>query len=135
MNISSVAPCGIVCDLCHSYQRDKNKCAGCTNIENKRYHCNNCLIKNCGEKNSKLSLCSECLKFPCMKIRNLDVRYRTKFNESNIDNLQSIKENGLEYFLGEKEKNWKCKKCGVLLCVHRVKCLSCGEANPHAIQE
>lgn len=29
----SIAPCGVICDICLGYQREKNKCVGCLNTE------------------------------------------------------------------------------------------------------
>jgi hypothetical protein len=51
MNNRSIAPCGIICDICLGSQRKKNKCAGCNNTGNKAFHCEKCSIKLCPEKN------------------------------------------------------------------------------------
>lgn len=45
MNNASIAPCGVICDLCLGFQRSKNKCAGCNNADNKPYHCTVCKLK------------------------------------------------------------------------------------------
>ena len=132
MNNSSVAPCGVICDICLGFLRAKNKCAGCNNTGNKPYHCKVCSIKSCAEKkgNEKL-LCNECNKFPCRRIKDLNKRYTQKYGESPIQNLERIKEIGLTRFItGEKEK-WKCSNCGELLCVHREVCLFCGNKNEY----
>jgi len=50
MNNKSVAPCGVICDICLGFQRTKNKCVGCNSIGNKPYHCTVCSIKACPEK-------------------------------------------------------------------------------------
>jgi hypothetical protein len=131
MDNLSVAPCGVICDLCSGYQRDKNKCAGCNNRGNKPHHCSTCKIRNCEEKTSKETLCNECRKFPCKKIKELDKRYKTKYGESPINNLQMIKEKGIETLVKREEENWKCKNCGKILCVHKKNCLECGKPNPH----
>ena len=129
-NISTAA-CGVICDICLGFQRTKNKCVGCNSIGNKLYHCTVCTIKACPEKkgNEEL-LCNECDKFPCRRIRNLDKRYTTKYGESPIKNLQTIKELGLNKFIKVESEKWKCEKCGHLLCVHRNVCLNCGNKNP-----
>ncbi|MDR2798545.1 MAG: hypothetical protein LBB80_09385 [Treponema sp.] len=131
MDNLSVAPCGVICNLCSGYQRDKNKCVGCNNVGNKVNHCNTCRIKNCEEKNNKELLCNECIKFPCKIIKNLDKRYKTKYGESPINNLQIIKEKGIEIFIKMEKDNWKCKNYGKILCVHKKNYLECGETNPH----
>ncbi len=130
MDASSIAPCGVLCDLCLGFQRAGNKCMGCNDVGNKPYHCTVCSIKGCSEKNGddKL-LCIECVEFPCRRIKNLDKRYRVKYGESPIRNLQSIREVGIDTFIKNETEKWKCKHCGQLLCVHRELCLQCGTEN------
>jgi hypothetical protein len=127
----NIAPCGVICNLCIAYLRDKNKCAGCNNNGSKPNHCHSCRIKNCENKSNKESLCNECSNFPCKKMRDLDKRYKIKYGESPICNLQTIKDSGMDRFLIIVEKQWQCDKCGKALCVHRENCLSCGTHNPN----
>ena len=132
MNNSSIAPCGVICDICLGFQRDKNKCVGCNQTGNKPYHCTVCSIKSCVEKKGNVKLlCNDCVKFPCRKIKNLDKRYITKYGESPIQNLKKIKEIGFDTFIKLEKEKWKCTQCGHLLCVHREICLICGYKNEH----
>ena len=130
MDNTSIAPCGVICDICLGFQRTKNKCVGCYNTGNKPYHCTVCSIKSCAKKkgNEKL-LCYDCTKFPCRRIKDLDKRYTLKYGESPIQNLNRIKEQGLDLFIDIEKEKWKCNKCGKLLCVHREICLICGNKN------
>jgi hypothetical protein len=132
MDNASIAPCGVICDICLGFQRDKNTCVGCNNIGNKPYHCTVCSIKSCAEKkgDEKL-LCYDCVKFPCRRIKNLDKRYTTKYGESPIQHLFKIKEIGLDSFINGEKQKWKCAECGHLLCVHREGCLKCGYKNEY----
>ncbi|MFP4026066.1 MAG: DUF3795 domain-containing protein [Thiohalospira sp.] len=132
MNNTSIAPCGVICDICLAYQREKNKCIGCLNEGNKPYHFTVCSIKKCNEKkgNEEL-LCYDCSKYPCRRIKNLDKRYTLKYGESPIQNLNKIKEIGIHQFVEIEKEKWKCNKCGQLLCVHREVCLSCGNKNEY----
>ena len=130
MDKKSIAPCGVICDICLGFQRSKNKCVGCNYKGNKPYHCTVCSIKSCPEKKGKEKrLCTECSKFPCRRIKNLDKRYTTKYGESPIINLKTLKEIGLTKFIKIEEEKWKCNECGHLLCVHRGVCLNCGNKN------
>lgn len=132
MNNSSIAPCGVNCDLCLGFQRTKNKCAGCLNSGNKPYHCTVCSIKSCVEKNgNEKLLCYECVKFPCRRIKDLDKRYTLKYGVSIIQNLNQIKTDGLDSFIDNEKEKWKCKECGKLLCVHSATCLNCDNKNVH----
>ncbi len=44
-----------------------------------------------------------------------------------IENLNSIKENGIRSFVKNESEKWICKKCGTILCVHKETCSFCGE--------
>lgn len=132
MNNSSIAPCGVICDICLGFQRKKNTCAGCNIPGNKPYHCTVCSIKFCSEKNGNDKLlCYECNKFPCRRIRDLNKRYTMKYGESPVQNLLKIKEAGLTQFIAEENEKWKCSQCGQMLCVHREVCLICGNKNKY----
>jgi hypothetical protein len=132
MNNTSIAPCGVICDLCLGFQRKKNKCVGCSNIGNKPNHCSVCSIKSCPEKKGNdILFCYECSKFPCRRIKDLDKRYRLKYGESPVQNLNEIKHTGLTNFIEIQKEKWKCGNCGQLLCVHREVCLSCGSKNAY----
>jgi hypothetical protein len=124
-----ISPCGMNCALCLGYQREKNKCQGCRNEDNIKYKTrgsNNCVIKNCPTiQSNKSGFCYECDKFPCTRLKQLDKRYRTKYNMSMIENLENIKSKGIKNFIKDQETKWKCHECNGLICVHRGYCLEC----------
>lgn len=94
MPISIVAPCGLICDLCWGFQREKNKCSGCTVQGSQPAHRTKCSIVNCLEKNGDSTKpCSTCSKYPCKRLKNLEKRYSSNYGESLIDNFQQIKSN------------------------------------------
>jgi uncharacterized OB-fold protein len=43
-----------------------------------------------------------------------------------IENLESIKQIGLNAFVENEKARWLCPKCGGIICVHRGYCLHCG---------
>jgi hypothetical protein len=45
---------------------------------------------------------------------------------SMIENLEYIKQNGIEKFLAKEEEKWKCPECGGTICCHNGICFSCG---------
>lgn len=55
-------------------------------------------------------------------LKNLDKRYRNKYNMSMLDNLEFIKSDGMNKFLEKERKKWKCKKCGGVVSCHDGKC-------------
>ncbi len=126
MPITVIAPCGLICDLCSAFQREKNRCPGCTAEGNKPAYCMNCIVVNCPEKNGDpTKLCDVCSKYPCKRLKALEKRYKTKYGESLFENFQKIKQLGLERFKQEAEASWRCPDCKELLNVHRVQCSHC----------
>ena len=123
-----IAPCGMNCGLCIGYLREKNPCGGCFKMdaENKPETCRSCAIVNCDLLAAcESGFCFDCEKYPCSRLKKLDLRYRSKYGMSMIDNLEFIKESGPENFLKKEELRWACKVCGTGLCVHRSYCLNC----------
>ena len=100
-----IAPCGVNCAVCSGYMRNKNRCSGCLATEgDKVSHCASCRIKLCPEHEKvEFTYCFDCRRFPCVRIKNLDKRYRGKYHASPIENLQFIKEAGMRH-------EWKRKK-------------------------
>ena len=122
-----IAPCGMNCGICYAFLREKNNCPGCRFFDSEKpVSIARCKIRNCEKiKNKKVKFCFQCSDFPCKQLKNLDKRYRTKYNMSEIENLENIKNKGLELFLKNEEIKWKCKECGGVICVHKKKCLGC----------
>ena len=120
MKTSLIAPCGMNCSLCRGYLRDKNKCPGCRNggKENKPKTRIQCKIKNCDQlkKNNRKYCSDKCEKFPCKRLKNLDKRYRTKYEMSMIENLNNIKQLGIRKFIKKEKKRWI--KRNQIYCVH-----------------
>ena len=127
MDQSLIAPCGMNCSICLGFQREKNTCEGCRNFsENTPTYCRKCIIANCETiKSNESGFCYECESYPCKRLKQLDKRYRTKYNMSMLENLESIKNIGLDKFIENEKVRWKCDQCGGRLCVHREICLNC----------
>jgi len=127
-----VAPCGMNCAICSGYLALKHEmktkgirmpyCKGC------RPRGKICafLKKKCELLlNNKVRFCYECKNFPCDKLLHLDKRYRTYFRMSMVENLKTIKEEGIQEFLKMEEEKWKCPECGGVICCHNGICFSC----------
>jgi hypothetical protein len=124
---SMIAPCGMNCGTCIAYMRPKNRCPGCWNEDKSKHkECAQCIIKNCsllGETDSKF--CYDCPKYPCLRLKQLDKRYRMKYRTGFLDNLMIIKHNGIDYFLAFETVRRKCPGCQSTLSVHKDHCLVC----------
>jgi hypothetical protein len=125
-----IAPCGMNCGICLGHLREKNHCPGCRGSKDDLpKYCGSCIIRNCTIlKENNWKFCSnKCEKFPCLRLRNLDKRYRTNYNMSMIENLDNIEKNGIRKFVGNEKMRWSCSECGGTVCVHKGYCYSCGE--------
>jgi hypothetical protein len=132
MQQDHIAPCGMNCSLCVHYQSHKYdlKKQGLH-----RQYCPGCLArgKNClhmGDTCEKLAqglvrFCYECAEFPCKRLKGLDKRYRDKYHMSMIENLEAIRDSGLDEFLCGQAEKWACAKCGEAVCCHNGLCLNC----------
>ncbi len=129
MKLSLIAPCGMNCGICYAYLREKDKCPGCRLFNTKEpVSIARCKIKNCEIiQKGKVKYCFECDNFPCKNLKYLDKRYRTKYNMSEIENLEYIKKNGIRKFVSNEKTRWACSKCGGTICVHKGYCYSCGK--------
>ena len=128
-----IAPCGMNCGICSGYLASKYDvkskgigmpyCIGCRPRDKQcaflKKKCNLLL-------ESKVQYCYECDDFPCEKLRRLDNRYRSNFRMSMIENLEYIREKGVEEFLLKEEQKWKCPECGAVICCHNGICFNCG---------
>ncbi|GAP41005.1 DUF3795 domain-containing protein [Flexilinea flocculi] len=127
-----IAPCGMNCILCVSYQFmkgdlnqkgfHKKYCPGCNP---RGLHClfmgDHCELL----RNGRVRFCFECANYPCKRLKALDSRYQKKYRMSMIENLTVIQEQGLQTFLDQQETRWQCAICGALICCHIGLCLHC----------
>ncbi len=132
MEEQMIAPCGMNCNLCISYQAMRY------NLNSKGFHrkyCSGCIPRgeNCthmGDQCKQLAeaairFCFECESFPCKRLKTLDKRYRTKYRLSMIENLETMRDNSVELFLKEEKAKWRCPECGAFICCHNGLCLQC----------
>lgn len=128
-----IAPCGMNCGVCVSYLAMKNE------VNKKGFrkkYCAGCLPrgKNCTFMAKQCDLlakglvrfCYDCAGFPCPRLKALDRRYRVSYHMSMIENLEFIKNNGMERFLEKEAGKWRCLDCGAVICCHNGLCLNCG---------
>jgi hypothetical protein len=110
-----VAPCGMNCGVCIGHLREKNPCSGCRKIEaTGKKTLVLCRIRICVER--KGIFCFNCVTFPCNRLKHLDKRYRTRYGMSEIENLEFIRDEGINEFIKSERKKWQSSKG--TLCVH-----------------
>jgi hypothetical protein len=122
---SLIAPCGMDCRLCRAFGRAKNPCPGCEG-ELKSKSRDMCRIRKCEKRtSSKMKYCCDCKSYPCDRLKQLDLRYKTKYGMSMIENLENIRQYGIRYFVKTEMEKWACPECGAVLCVHKAQCPQC----------
>ncbi len=122
-----IATCGMNCAYCYARLRKKKPCPGCRlSDEGKPEHCRKCKILDCS-KRQEVHFCSECDEYPCILIKRLDKSYRTRYNESLVNNLSVIDEKGMKYYLAFEQKRLQCPECNGALSLHHKKCSECGK--------
>jgi hypothetical protein len=128
-----IAPCGMNCNICSGYLAYLNDvkskdigmpyCAGC------RPRGKNCafLKKRCNLlMDGKVEYCYQCPDCPCDNLKHIDNRYQSLYRMSLIDNLEYIRQNGIESILAREEEKWRCPECGEAICCHNGICFNCG---------
>ena len=100
METALIAPCGINCAFM------KKSCA---------------LLGN-----GLVRYCYECMEYPCRRLKHLDKRYRSNYHMSPIENLNFIRDQGIEKFLRKEEQKWRCPECSGMISCHGGLCFRCG---------
>ena len=121
-----IAPCGMNCGICSGYLLRKVRCPGCRGSdEDKVQWCVTCIIYTCDEREGKY--CFQCDVYPCKRLKQLDKRYSTKYHMSMLENLENIREHGINEFVRNEKVRWACPECGGMICCHKGYCVDCGE--------
>ena len=126
LNKGLIAPCGMNCGICSSYLAHKNNISGkgfpnCIGCRPRDKQCA-FLKKKCKDGlkllKGEIEFCFECNYCPYENLTRLDKSYREKYEMSMIDNLDEIKNSGIDYFIENQEKKYKCPKCINLISIH-----------------
>ncbi len=125
-----IAPCGYNCSTCPSYpggtkdeaaienmakrvnmplaefKKMEMKCPGCCPSEGKPHSDQQCPTYVCCVENKKLSFCSQCDDFPCLKLAPISKQGDVRPHNSKVYNLLMLKKLGIEKYLKEGDRFW-----------------------------
>jgi hypothetical protein len=109
----TIGVCGLDCGLCPRYYTvGTSRCPGCCGPEFFGKH-PSCSFITCCVKKKNLEVCAECSDFPCSKFKS-DEEYQQLKESSSYPsykkvmlNLNFIKEQGIEKFIGKQKKRIK----------------------------
>jgi hypothetical protein len=130
---NEVAPCGILCAACLSFNKT---CLGCASESKdkgqKRKSKWGCKIRQCCYEKKTLDSCAYCEYFPCAIInkkllKSHDGDKRFNYRREVPDNLEKIKSLGINEFIKLKKKEYECKSCGGIVFFYYNKCSQCGK--------
>jgi len=126
---NEVAPCGVFCAACPSYNKS---CFGCSseNQKQKRKSKWSCKIRQCCYEKKKIDYCVYCEDFPCKIINKKLIKshegdYRFKYRHEIPEDMKRIKLSGMEKFIELKRKEYLCKYCGGSIYFYSYKCSQC----------
>lgn len=137
--------CGLYCGACDVLMAYKNgyqdkiaphlnvepsqiKCHGCK-TDTLFINCKNCKIRNCAI-NRNMEHCIDCDDFPCNLYNGLqDFSNQFKLPHLKIisKNLMTIKNIGVNQWLSEQDKQWKCPECQTNFSWYTANCTNCGK--------
>jgi hypothetical protein len=105
------------------------ECRGCKS-DSLYEGCRRCGIRACAA-GKKVEACILCPEYPCqlVKERLLMVERTRKFLPHcavMFKNLDSLKAQGLEFWLEEQKNKWSCPGCGTPFTWYQEKCQKCG---------
>ena len=143
------APCGLYCGACSTYIARKRGdevalnavakriaeyrgwtikpekdlvCAGCLSSQLAIF-CLRCAIRDCAFEKG-ITYCAQCSDFPCQIIIDFNNDGRPHHSEV-LANVRRQQEMGIDAWLDEQEKRWRCPDCGCSIEWYDTKCPQC----------
>jgi len=114
----TAAICGLFCETCPQYPVD---CEGCLS-DKLAPHCRDCKhgFRDCAREKG-VTRCFECNEFPCERLerfKHVHVVNGISHHEQVVEDLQYMKDFGVEKWVAEKREENRCMKCGSLILWH-----------------
>jgi len=126
-----LAPCGVWCGACPSYQKTCRGCASNDHDQGRRSKWG-CKIRVCCYEKEKLNYCMECPQFPCMihnkkltQTHQEDPRFR--YRHEIPQNFRMLEKLGAEKYIEYQRKKFSCPDCGGLVYWYHYTCSECGK--------
>jgi len=150
--VNLVAPCGLYCGACSTYVARKRGdeealdtmakritehlgvmikpeddliCNGCLSSQVAVF-CRRCALRACAIE-KKVTYCVQCSDFPCQILTDFNNDGRPHHSEV-LANVRRQQEIGINAWLDEQEKRWRCPDCGCVIGWYDIKCPQCSVA-------
>jgi hypothetical protein len=99
------------------------ECHGCKTM-NRALFCKDCPFARCALERG-IKSCIECVEYPCEELKKFQAD-EWPHHSLILKNLDRIREVGLDRWLEEQEKRWRCKECGEPFSWYDETCGNCG---------
>lgn len=124
-NNVTAAICGLYCGTCPSYEIE---CEGCLS-DRVAPGCDVCGngFRACAESHDVIR-CYECTEFPCERLEEFSKRHIVNgicHHEHVIEDLQYMKEHGVETWVTQQKESHTCKNCGEMILWFEENCNNC----------
>ena len=129
IRINELAPCGVFCGACPSFDKT---CKGCASEDKnqKRQSKFSCKIRDCCYSEKHLDFCIACDQYPCKKINKRiiephsdDPRYTYRHEIPAI--FAKLKTMDLDDYLEFQKRRWQCNSCEGTVQFYHYKCGTC----------
>ena len=147
-NKKFVAPCGLYCGACsiraaysrndtvllnamadgvslylgHKVEAKDLACEGCLS-DIVSISCRECKMRECAAA-KRLTRCSECPDVPCELIKSFNDDGLPHHAEV-LKNLKRQKDIGIDVWIGEQDKRWRCPRCSAETDWYSAQCSAC----------
>jgi len=102
-----------------------HECHGCKSGQ-LFVNCSVCKKRECAISRN-IAHCIDCSDYPCDEIRSMQKNaFVLPHVKDNHPNMASIKSVGVDQWLMDQQKRWKCPKCNTNFSWYSAKCDSCG---------
>lgn len=131
--------CGIYCGACDTLAANENgklwklardwnrspedlRCHGCKS-DVRSIYCANCAMRACAVEKD-VEFCFECGEYPCEKLASFRAD-ECPHHTVVIENLETIRNVGVDMWLEAQAERWKCPSCGTRFTWYDKRCKQC----------
>lgn len=108
------------------------RCHGCKSVVNAVY-CIDCDMRLCAIK-KKIEYCFQCDDFPCARLQDFN-NDRCPHHSVVLNNLNIMKNKGVEQWINQQKTRWSCTKCGCAFSYYMKNCSNCGTSLRNIIED
>lgn len=113
-------------------KREDLNCTGCKTTATASF-CTKCDMRLCALETG-VEFCNQCDEFPC-EIITAFRNDKAPHHSAIFENLEEIKNKGIEVWLESEKKKWSCGKCGTRFTWYNETCSECGEELFNAVNQ